>query len=199
MASLLVQIKTTIAQNCAYPDDVIEYARAHFVVANWIRRGVCLRAANVDDDCYAGLERALADLTATRAAEHGGAAGVLALLPTIGALLGAPTTEIWRLRTVVPFGGSLAMALSFGGAILPVKIEDYENDLNNNKSTLRSVVSLRARRGKGTEHIQDESRTKIDELVVKIEARMRQEDSQKLPRGHLIFGLCGMGILLSGA
>ncbi|KAL8959210.1 MAG: hypothetical protein Q9183_005675 [Haloplaca sp. 2 TL-2023] len=92
------------------------------------------------------------------------------------------------------------MALSFGVAILPVKIEDYENDLNNNKSTYtRKRRQPGARRGKGMEHMQDESRTKIDQLVVKIEARMRQEDSQKLPRGLLIFGLCGMGVLFAGA
>ncbi|KAL8867589.1 MAG: hypothetical protein Q9174_005568 [Haloplaca sp. 1 TL-2023] len=45
MASLSLQVKTTMAQNCSYPEDVVDYARAHFAVANWIRRaGVFSRA-----------------------------------------------------------------------------------------------------------------------------------------------------------
>lgn len=69
---------------------------------------------------------------------------MLALLPTIGALLGAPTTEIWRLLTVVPFGGGLALTPSFGGAILPVGVEDHENDLDRCKVAVRRNATFRA-------------------------------------------------------
>lgn len=199
VVNLVAQANTVTAQDCTYPSDEVEYYRAYLKINRWIQRGICLRAGNVNQLCYQRLESTLGTLSVIRAAEYNGAAGVLALLPTIGALLGAPTTEIWRLWTVVPFGGGLAMTLSFGGAILPVRVEDYENDLNNNQTILGSVVSLRARRGKGLEQNEEEARAKIDQLVEKIEARMRQDDSQRLPRGHLIFGLCGMGLLFVGA
>ncbi len=199
VANLVAQAKTATAQNCTYSNDEVEYIGTSLDIGVWIQRGICLRADNVPEMCYQNLETALRKLSGIRAAEYSGAAGVLALLPTIGALLGAPTTEIWRLWTVVPFGGGLAMTLSFGGAILPVRVEDYENDLNNNRTTLGSVVSLRARRGKALERHEEETRATIDKLVEKIEARMRQDDSQKLPRGHLIFGLCGMVVLFIGA
>lgn len=70
----------------------------------------------------------------------------MALLPTVGALLGAPTSEIWQLLTIVPFGGVLAMSISFGGAILPVRVEDYEPILGKGHYSASSF-SLRNKRG----------------------------------------------------
>lgn len=95
---------------------------------------------------------------------------MLALLPTIGALLGAPTSEIWRLLTVVPFGGVLAMTLSFGGAILPVRVEDYED-------------------------AQKDICVGLDQVVENIMARMHHAESQQLAKRHLWVGLLGMIVL----
>lgn len=192
LTDVLGRADAATAKNCSTFDK-------NFRIDSWTNRGICVRANNIEDVCYIILESTLSDLTQLRAAEYNGAAGVLALLPTIGALLGAPTTEIWRLLTVVPFGGGLAMALSFGGAILPVRVEDYENDSSTDKITLGSIVSLRAKRGKAADHVEEETRAKLDQLVEKIEARMRQDECQRLPKRHLSFGLLGMVILFLGA
>lgn len=197
--NFVAQANTATGQNCTQVEETVEYFRAYLRIGSWIQRGICLRAGNVNELCMSRLETTLANLSKLQAAEYNGATGVLVLLPTIGVLLGAPTTEIWRLWTVMPFGGGLAIALSFGGAILPVRVEDYEKDLNNDKTAPGNVVSLRARGGKAPEHNEEATRAKVDQLVEKIEARMRQDDSQRLPRGHLISGLCGMGLLFVGA
>lgn len=104
-------------------------AQTKFFVSEWINRGVALRYNGDDQLCYNSLIATLGSIINIRLAEYSGVAGVLSLLPAIGALLGAPTNEIWRLWTVIPFGGVLTMLLSFGGAILPIKIEDYERDI----------------------------------------------------------------------
>ncbi|KAL8713107.1 MAG: hypothetical protein Q9220_002628 [cf. Caloplaca sp. 1 TL-2023] len=181
------------------PDKYIGNSQDRFNMAKWMGRGICIRAFAVHDVCYQTLEDTLGELNNLRAAEYNGAAGVLALLPTIGALLGAPTTEIWRLLTVVPFGGGLAMALSFGGAILPIRIQDYENDFSGDKVALGSIVTFRARKPRPDDETTDEEFEKMDALVEKVGARMRQDESQRLAKGHLWLGLLGMVLLFIGA
>lgn len=196
---LLAQANAASPNNCTTREDnYIGNSQNFFQIGSWMSRGICVRSQNVDEICYTTLEATIHNLNALRAGEYNGAAGVLALLPTIGALLGAPTTEIWRLLTVVPFGGLLAMALSFGGAILPVRVEDYENDLGRDKITLGSIVSLRAKKGKAKEDT-EETEEKLNQLVGRILARMGQDESQRLPKGHLSFGLLGMVLLFVGA
>jgi len=77
--------------------------------------------------CDTILAPILLTLHPLRQAEYSGAASVLSLLPTISALFGPPTGEIWRLKSIVPFGVFLAMTLSFGGVLMPSNVEDYEN------------------------------------------------------------------------
>ncbi|KAL8688028.1 MAG: hypothetical protein Q9224_004991 [Gallowayella concinna] len=177
------------------PDQYIGNSQDHFQITSWMGRGVCVRSHSVDLACYQTLEATLKNLNFLRVGEYTGAASVLALLPTIGALLGAPTTEIWRLLTVVPFGGGLAMLLSFGGAILPVRVEDYGKDLSSHK------VSFRAKAAKGHQHqhIDDETYAELDSVVKHIEARMRQDQTMRLPKGHLWIGLLAMVALFFGA
>ncbi|KAL8870544.1 MAG: hypothetical protein Q9174_003439 [Haloplaca sp. 1 TL-2023] len=197
---LFAWLDVAAAIDCSTPvDNFIGNAESKLQINQWINRGICVRSADEYRVCYQTLEDTLENLNNLRSAEYNGAAGVLALLPTIGALLGAPTTEIWRLLTVVPFGGVIAMTLSFGGAILPVRVEDYENDLSSDRQTLGSIVSLRARRGRAKADVEDEARIKLDQLVEKIEARMHQDESQRLPKAQLSFGLLGMILLFLGA
>ena len=115
-------------------------------------------------------------------------------LPTIGALLGAPTTEIWRLLTVVPLGGGLAMLLSFGGAILPVRVEDYAKDLSSAKVTFRPKTGRHDHND-----IPEETKGELRTVVDKIESRLRQDQTQRLPKGHLVIGLLAMVALFIGA
>lgn len=133
-----------------------------------------------------------------RNGEYTGAASVLALLPTIDALLGAPTTEIWRLLTAVPFGGGLAMTLSSGGAILPIRVEDYENDLNKHKVAIERSIAFRTMGPRQSREVQEEEKTGLDRVVEKILARMRSDESQQLAKGHLYVGLLVMVILSVG-
>ncbi|KAF1987706.1 hypothetical protein K402DRAFT_453379 [Aulographum hederae CBS 113979] len=88
---------------------------------------MCVRHGLSDDvKCYTSLNHILKNgLNEIRKAEYAGAAGVLALLPTIGALLGAPTDEIWKLLNMVPIVGAMAMAMSFGASVLPINAKDY--------------------------------------------------------------------------
>ena len=116
------QIRDSEVKDCETVSDIyLGNAQRVFNTLEWVRRGICVRHGGRDRLCYESLNHILEDrLNELRKGEYAGAAGVMALLPTIGALLGAPTNEIWRLMTMVPFGGALAMAMSFGGAILPI-------------------------------------------------------------------------------
>ncbi|KAL8992891.1 MAG: hypothetical protein Q9169_006756 [Polycauliona sp. 2 TL-2023] len=158
------------------PDNYVGNSQDKFRIYDFMNRGACIRSDADDSICYQTLEATLASINLLRMGEYTGAASVLALLPTIGALLGAPTTEIWRLLTVVPFGGGLAMLLSFGGAILPVRVEDYEKDLSSAK------VTFRAKPGRHSHEIPEETRMELRTVVEKIEARMRQDQTQRLPK-----------------
>lgn len=162
-------------------------------------RGICVRSQNNQSLCYESFDLTLENFDAIRKAEYTGAASVLALLPTIGALLGAPTSEIWRLLTVVPFGGGLAMTLSFGGAILPVRVEDYENALNMHRVAIEGSVASGTKGPRRSEDAHNEIHTGVDQVVEKILARMRQDESQRLAKGHLWVGLLGMIMLSVGA
>ncbi|KAL8800848.1 MAG: hypothetical protein Q9182_004868 [Xanthomendoza sp. 2 TL-2023] len=178
------------------PDQYIGNSQDRFQITAWMRRGVCVRSQSVRPACYQTLEATLKNLNYLRIGEYTGAASVLALLPTIGALLGAPTTEIWRLLTVVPFGGGLAMLLSFGGAILPVRVEEYGKDLSSHKVSFREKA---AKTPYQQQQIEEETYAQLDAVVGHIEARMRQDQTRRLPKGHLWIGLLAMVALFFGA
>ncbi|KAL9096033.1 MAG: hypothetical protein Q9165_001555 [Trypethelium subeluteriae] len=65
------------------------------------------------------------DLGARNAAEYGGAAGALTLLPTAGALIGSPSKEFWTVYKLMPLAGVLSVFLSLGGTIIPSSASDY--------------------------------------------------------------------------
>ncbi|KAL8751115.1 MAG: hypothetical protein Q9199_006636 [Rusavskia elegans] len=85
------------------------------------------------------------------------------------------------------------MLLSFGGAILPVRVEDYEKDLSSAK------VTFRAKPGRPKDEISDETHEELGTVVEKIESRMRQDQTQRLPKGRLWIGLLAMVALFIGA
>lgn len=175
----------------------------NFELPSWINRGICVRVNDVSDGvttlCYKALQLSMNNFDDIRNAEYAAATTVLTLLPTIGALLGAPTAEIWRLVTVIPFGGFLAMTLSFGGVILPVRIKDYELDANGQRTTVgRSVTSMRH----ATSENQDpeaKNEGSSAEVVNSIRARIQQDESQRLAKGHIWTGLLVMFVLWCGA
>lgn len=164
----------------------------------WSRRGSCVRGGGSEYQCLSNLQVTLSNLNQLRGAEYSGAAGVLSLLPTIGALLGAPTNEIWKLMNIVPFGGGIAMALSFGGAILPGKVEDYEDAVDRRDMAIGTVVS-QARYivpGEGPLH---STERKLTLLIERIRQRLDQRESSRILKRYLWTGIAVMLLFFAAA
>lgn len=197
--------------NCSsITDDYVGNAQNRFQVLDWVNRGRCIRRGTdgggpvATFQCYSRLQNVLKNnLNEIRKAEYSGAAGVLALLPTIGALLGTPTNEIWRLLTMIPFGGILAMGCSFGGAMLPVKIKDYESAFMNNniKGALRGGQSSLAP-PKDEQALDDETKRislRATVLTERVQDKLLSESQAKVPKKYILVGLTGMSVLLATA
>lgn len=197
--------RTNIRNCSSFMDDYLGNAQSKFQLTDWVNRGLCIRKytgggdKRNTEDCYLRLQNVLTTkLNGIRTAEYAGAAGVLALLPTIGALLGAPTNEIWRLLMMIPFGGLIATACSFGGAILPVKVKDYESDFmkRNINGKLRSSDSTLAL----PEDIEEDMiKQRADILLARIEGKLQSELREKVPVIYILVGITGMLILLGSA
>lgn len=179
-------------------DRFVGNSQQMFSITQWISRGVCVRQNNQDLKCYGTLLGVLDQLNGLRAAEYNGAAGVLALLPTIGALLGAPTNEIWRLLTIVPFGGVLAMFLSFGGAILPVRVEDYETALNKELQA-DSSFSLRRQKDMSKDNAAKQAEVVTKNLLIQISNKMHSIRSVRFKKTDIWYGFFGMFLLFGGS
>ncbi|KAL9636216.1 MAG: hypothetical protein Q9164_002957 [Protoblastenia rupestris] len=64
---------------------------------------------------------------------------------------------------------------------------------------MRRSVAFRPEESRKSEDAQEERYTGLDQVMEKILARMRQDDSQQLAKGHLWVGLLGMIVLSAGA
>jgi hypothetical protein len=93
---------------------------------NWVNRGMTIRKGDTVYQCLANLTAALELVGELSSAEYNGAAGALSLLPTAGALLGAPTREMWIVYKLVPLAGVFSMFLSLGGSITPSNVGEYD-------------------------------------------------------------------------
>ena len=171
--------------NCSLLSDTDLQFR--FILRSWVTRGDCIRKFD-GGKCYPILTGILDILHSVRQAEYSGAASVLSLLPTIGALFGPPTSEIWRLKSIVPFGGYLAMSLSFGGVLMPSHVEDYENTVSMRNTAIGSILSLR-RQLPGSQKSGQPMDEKLQLLADKIRERIDQHHSVRLPRRTLFIGL----------
>ncbi|KAG8532557.1 uncharacterized protein KY384_002434 [Bacidia gigantensis] len=196
LSSLIANAYAASAKNCTSSADKIYQT---LYIDSWINRGICVRSGGEAAICNQALQLSFKNLDDNRKALYAAAANVLALLPTIGALLGAPTTESWRLVTVIPFGGFLAMTLSFGSSILPINIDDYRNDADGNTMTDGKVEPSHnapsGRLGAAQKGIDGY----FDQVVDRILVRVRQNESQRLAKGHIWIGLLGMIVLSAGA
>ncbi|KAH0551687.1 hypothetical protein GP486_007094 [Trichoglossum hirsutum] len=97
-----------------------------FDFKSWSQRVSVIRASPSRAYCIGNLSLALGELGPVVNAETAGAAGALSLLPTAGALIGAPAKELWLLYKLMPLAGVLSMLLSLGGNIVPTQSSDYE-------------------------------------------------------------------------
>ena len=61
------------------------------------------------------------------------------------------------LFTVLPFGGSLAMLLIFGGSLLPTKLEDYQEDKAGVEAKMETVHDT-STASVGSDHKQEQER-----------------------------------------
>lgn len=181
---------------CSLPSD--KDKQYHFLVAPWVKRGGCIRGKHPQTSCSNILETLLGNLNKIREAEYTSASSVLSLLPTIGALFGPPTSEIWRLKSIVPFAGALAMSLSFGGALMPVQVEDYENAVAKENTAMGNVISLRRHRF-GSQKDAPTMNESLRQLSDKIRERIDQPRRVRLPKTTLYLGLGIMFVLFSMA
>ncbi|KAH7312528.1 hypothetical protein B0I35DRAFT_437225 [Stachybotrys elegans] len=194
----LSYLPSTSAQNnsatiCSIESETDSLNR--FGVSTWISRGSCVRA---QPECTLVLDQIIDRLVGSRGGEYSGASSVLALLPTIGALLGAPTYEIWRLLTIVPLGGVISMGLSFGSAIMPIRVEDYEPAPNREVST-SSSFRLERRKGMSKEDQVRGTEELVTKLLDKLDRKLSQDKSIKARKLHIGLGLGCMFVLLMGA
>lgn len=160
-------------------DQYVGDAKGSLWTADWVNRGRCVRAGS-DEQCYQTLNAILRGIVSIRAAEFQGAASVLALLPTIGSLMGTPTAEIWRLRNLFPLGGIFAVLLSLGAALVPTSVEDYEQTSSRENTAISKIFNARRmRKRRGGERCRNHVRMKLDKL------------EEEVREGVLDLHLCG--------
>ncbi|KAI4119219.1 MAG: hypothetical protein LQ345_000813 [Seirophora villosa] len=78
------------------------------------------------NQCVENLDALLKATPAVEIASNTGSSGALTLLPTAGALIGAPSKELWVVYNLMPIAGILSMMLSIGGNIAPTDASGYE-------------------------------------------------------------------------
>ena len=94
--------------------------------ASWRERASQIRISGSPEFCVGNLSLALSGLGAAYQAGSAGATTLLTLVPTAGALIGAPAKELWVLYKLMPVAGVLSMLLSLGGNIVPMEVNQYE-------------------------------------------------------------------------
>jgi hypothetical protein len=93
--------------------------------AQWASRARKIRETPEDAYCYGNLSIALGEVGAAYQASASGSTSLLTLLPTAGALIGAPAKELWVLYKLVPLAGFFSSVLSLGGSIVPRQVSEY--------------------------------------------------------------------------
>jgi hypothetical protein len=154
-------------------------------------RGSCTRGGS-QNDCYATLVEILNNLNQLNSIEYSGATTVLTLLPTIGVMFGAPTSEIWMMFMIIPFGGWLTMLVSFGGTMMPIRVEDYEREIAKDTTVI-------IRDGAWNKLEEGERLERRQAVQKKIRARLSRKKGQDVPKRLIAIGLFATFILLCGA
>lgn len=124
---------TVIADSKYFSDRSLQFAW-------WRNRAAEIRRSGDFALCTGNLSLALADVGAAYQTSSNGSTTLLTLLPTAGALIGAPAKELWVLYKLVPLAGFLSMALSLGGNIVPHQVSDYTSLEDFSYSGMRSTA-----------------------------------------------------------
>lgn len=106
--------------------DVNNFLASSIEYAPWSNRAAAIRASGTRAYCIGNLSVALTEVGAAYAVGSQGASTLLSLLPTAGALIGAPARELWVLYKLMPLAGVLSMVISLGGNIIPMEVNQYE-------------------------------------------------------------------------
>jgi hypothetical protein len=168
-----------------------DHAQSHFDIMGWIHLGSCTQQRS-STDCYIRLVEMPSSLNSLNDVEHSGATTVLTLLPTIDALFGTPTSEIWTMFMIIPFGGWLTMLVSFGGTMMPIKVEDYER-------AIAKDTTIAIRNGDWNELTDDERLTRRQSVQKRIRDRLSRKYPQDVPKRLVALGLHATIILWCGA
>ncbi len=146
-----LSFKPSFSKDPKVKADSIYFADPSFQFASWRNRATAIRISGNFLQCTGNLSIALDELGAVYQMSANGATNLLTLLPTAGALIGAPAKELWVLFQLVPFAGILSMALSLGGNIVPRQVSDYTSLEDFSYSGMRgSVTSEKSRRHTGS-------------------------------------------------
>ena len=107
-------------------EDDVEFLVGMFSWRNWSATADAIRIGANRRQCLTNLSLILSTVGPLTQSETSGSSGALTLLPTAGALIGAPTKELWVVYKLMPIAGVLSMLLSLGGNIVPTEARDYE-------------------------------------------------------------------------
>lgn len=173
----------------------------------WRDRARKIRDAGSPIYCSGNLSIALTQVGAAHQASASGSTTLLTLLPTAGALIGAPAKELWVLYKLVPLAGFLSSVLSLGGSIVPHQVSDYtslEDFSYSGMPTNNAVDGLMKRRPSGrtwTDSSEPEPQLIAEHFADQVYARaMDSRGSSKLMKISLgILGLSACVLLICGA
>ncbi|KAF2869416.1 hypothetical protein BDV95DRAFT_577273 [Massariosphaeria phaeospora] len=124
---------TVIADSLYFSDRTLQFRW-------WMSRAAKIRSSGDFARCTGNLSMALTEVGAAYQTSSNGSTSLLSLLPTAGALIGAPAKELWVLYKLMPLAGLLSMALSLGGNIIPRQIDDFI-DLDNFSYGMRDTAA----------------------------------------------------------
>ena len=119
---------STVADNSSNPAEDVKYLTGAFNWKYWNQRADGIRHHVDRTQCMVKLNAVLSVIGPLEQASTNASSGALTLLPTAGALIGAPTKELWMLYKLVPVAGVLSMMLSLGGNIVPTEASSYKKE-----------------------------------------------------------------------
>jgi hypothetical protein len=169
-----------------------------FDFSAWKDRGRIIRAGT-RRECFGNLSIALAQVGPVLSSETAGASGALSLLPTAGALIGAPAKELWVLYKLMPLAGIFSMMLSLGGNIVPTSTSDYEVNAENFSYGGYIASSIVEREDEGSSPEEKVSGTPAEKFATRVERKSKEKvigrKNRKIAIG-IFLQLSWLGILL---
>ena len=143
-----------------------------FDFRGWQGQAHSIRRNNNRAQCFGNLSLALQTVGAISAYEASGASGALSLLPTAGALIGAPAKELWSLYKLTPIAGVLSMLLSLGGNIVPQSSSDYE--IKQGNFQYGGFVATSSEAFQDDDDVYDPNGSEVQQFASRVERRGRE-------------------------